>query len=330
MGQTRLQQVRNWLLGPRRQRVVPWSGLELVAAILASEVLIPGLVVALLTSSRLFDLLYGADFVALATQPGNPETHAVPRIRLSIWVSIVALPLQVLAILVVLRRGSDTLPYQLGLTSHRLWRNLVLGLLAGVVLAAVVNGLNLLVIWGYQQIYPVETDQHPYFQLKGHLAGIEWIVLLLSVIVAAPLREELTLRGLLQPWLAQRPWGGSLAAALALMFALLKREDQFRAGLGHANPGEVLQALQPALFVVLAALGLFLLQRWTYSPSVSAIYGTALFFAALHSSVWPTPVSLFVLGLGLGWLAWRTQSLVAPITVHALFNAVGCLEFLPR
>ena len=42
----------------------------------------------------------------------------------------------------------------------------------------------------------------------------------------------------------------------------------------------------------------------------SAIYGTSLLFAAMHSGVWPSPIALFVLGLGLGWLAYRTRSLV--------------------
>jgi membrane protease YdiL (CAAX protease family) len=58
---------------------------------------------------------------------------------------------------------------------------------------------------------------------------------------------------------------------------------------------------------------------------LAAIYGSAMLFAVFHSSVWPTPIPLFVLGLGLGWLAYRTQSLVGPITVHVLFNSVACL-----
>jgi membrane protease YdiL (CAAX protease family) len=56
-----------------------------------------------------------------------------------------------------------------------------------------------------------------------------------------------------------------------------------------------------------------------------AIYGSAVLFASFHASVWPSPIPLFVLGLGLGWLAYRTQSLVAPIVAHALFNAVACI-----
>jgi membrane protease YdiL (CAAX protease family) len=58
---------------------------------------------------------------------------------------------------------------------------------------------------------------------------------------------------------------------------------------------------------------------------LAAIYGSAMLFAVFHSSVWPTPIPLFVLGLGLGWLAFRTQSLVSSITVHVLFNTVACL-----
>jgi membrane protease YdiL (CAAX protease family) len=57
----------------------------------------------------------------------------------------------------------------------------------------------------------------------------------------------------------------------------------------------------------------------------AAIYGGALLFAVCHAPVWPTPIPLFVLGLGLGWLAQRTQSLVSSLTVHSLFNAVACL-----
>jgi membrane protease YdiL (CAAX protease family) len=57
-----------------------------------------------------------------------------------------------------------------------------------------------------------------------------------------------------------------------------------------------------------------------------AFYGNGLLFAALHSSVWPTPIPLFLLGFGLACLAHRTQSLVGPLVAHALFNGVACLD----
>jgi membrane protease YdiL (CAAX protease family) len=63
---------------------------------------------------------------------------------------------------------------------------------------------------------------------------------------------------------------------------------------------------------------------WRRLNGSLAIYGSAMLFAASHN-VWPTPVPLLLLGLGLGWLASRTQSLVGPIVCHALFNGVACL-----
>lgn len=54
-----------------------------------------------------------------------------------------------------------------------------------------------------------------------------------------------------------------------------------------------------------------------------AIYGSAMLFAVAHG--WPQSIPLFLLGLGLGWLAYRTQSLIGCMICHALFNAVACL-----
>jgi membrane protease YdiL (CAAX protease family) len=58
-----------------------------------------------------------------------------------------------------------------------------------------------------------------------------------------------------------------------------------------------------------------------------AIFGSAMLFAACHP-VWPTPIPLFPLGLGLGYLAYRTQSLVPGIVMHCLFNTVACIELV--
>ncbi|HMF13472.1 MAG TPA: CPBP family intramembrane glutamic endopeptidase, partial [Gemmataceae bacterium] len=59
-----------------------------------------------------------------------------------------------------------------------------------------------------------------------------------------------------------------------------------------------------------------------------AIYATSALFAAAHSFAWPTPISLFVLALGLGYLVYRTQSIVGSITLHALFNGLSCVVLL--
>jgi len=53
-----------------------------------------------------------------------------------------------------------------------------------------------------------------------------------------------------------------------------------------------------------------------------AIVTNALFFASMHGQVWPSPIPLFVLAVGLAWLRYRTNSLVGPVVVHGLFNAL--------
>jgi hypothetical protein len=51
----------------------------------------------------------------------------------------------------------------------------------------------------------------------------------------------------------------------------------------------------------------------------------SLLFAAMHGSVWPSPVPLFFLSLGLGVLYQRTGGLVAPVALHATFNGLATL-----
>ncbi len=64
-------------------------------------------------------------------------------------------------------------------------------------------------------------------------------------------------------------------------------------------------------------------QDWTRQNAWLAVYGSAMLFAVGHTGMWPAPIPLIVLALVLGWLALRTQSLIAPITLHALFNLVS-------
>jgi membrane protease YdiL (CAAX protease family) len=53
-----------------------------------------------------------------------------------------------------------------------------------------------------------------------------------------------------------------------------------------------------------------------------AWFGVSFLFALIHMNA-PTLLPLFVFALGLTWLYDRTDNLLAPITAHALFNAVN-------
>jgi membrane protease YdiL (CAAX protease family) len=85
----------------------------------------------------------------------------------------------------------------------------------------------------------------------------------------------------------------------------------------------------PVVFVLLMVPGYFvfpwLVRRWLPDAAAArAVYAGALLFGAIHGA-WPSGVPLFVLGLGLGFLAVRTRSLVGPIVLHGLFNGVACV-----
>jgi membrane protease YdiL (CAAX protease family) len=63
-------------------------------------------------------------------------------------------------------------------------------------------------------------------------------------------------------------------------------------------------------------------REWAWANAGLPIYGSAMLWALEHG--WPQSIPLFLLGLGLGWLAYRTQSLIGPMVCHSLFNMVAC------
>jgi membrane protease YdiL (CAAX protease family) len=86
----------------------------------------------------------------------------------------------------------------------------------------------------------------------------------------------------------------------------------------------------PVIFAGVLTLGLavvwFTVRRG--KRHVRGVYASAALFALVHSAIWPSPIPLFVLGLGLGWLAVRTRGFLAPAIVHGLFNAVSAVFVL--
>jgi len=306
---------RRWLWPPQRRRAVPWQGTDVLLAI-AVHIFFPLMVLAVLINSGFFPWLYGTP--APPTTPKTLTEHLTEQQKL--WVPALALFLQVPAVLVFFRLTRNVRPYQLGLTTHRLAANVVAGYVAWLVCSLLAYGVLYLVQLFYLLLLRrLPEEQHPLTKLalEGHLMPAEWVLFLFDVVVAAPVWEELLFRGVLQPWFGQRSWGGEAAAAGAVAAALCF-------GASEVGPW-------PAVFVVLAAAAYPLVarlgRRWLPPREAArAIYGTALLFAAFHSFAWPTPIPLFVLGLGLGWLAYRTQSLIGPMVLHGLFNNVACVE----
>jgi len=149
----------------------------------------------------------------------------------------------------------------------------------------------------------VDVQEHPLAKEMPHP-----VILVVQACLYAPLVEELIFRGLylrglrmIDPWLSRVVLAASVGVAV-----------------GYGG-------VAPAVFAGLVALVWLDLRNRSIDRGV---YGAAALFAAVHSGVWPTPIPLFALGLGLGWVAVRTNGILAPFLVHALFNTVSVLFVL--
>jgi membrane protease YdiL (CAAX protease family) len=73
----------------------------------------------------------------------------------------------------------------------------------------------------------------------------------------------------------------------------------------------------------------FLYRGWARSDRSTwpAIIVISLLWAALHVQYdWTGGVQIFVIGLFLGWMRWRSGSTVLTFVLHALFNLEGTME----
>jgi membrane protease YdiL (CAAX protease family) len=349
-----------WPLPPQRRRAVPWSGLEVCLAILI-VLFLPVYLGELLLRSGFLDRLYDLDFTNALELPKGDPLRRFALSRFNLWAEALAFPFRVGAIVFIFLALSGTRPYQLGLTTHRGAANALVGLKAWVVVTPLVFLVNIGVNLFYRLLVDQQPDEHPITRLvEGQPLPVDWVLLVYLTLAAAPVLEEFIFRGILQPWFARRAWGGDAALAAALVMALLSRGGGLIDAVTANEPLIFFHELGPALFVLALVPGYFLVDRFAArfparrgSPKIEippapdsfwqryrarlrapqenspratarALYGTAALFAAVHSSVWPSPIPLFVLALALGWLAYRTQSLVAPIVLHALFNSITC------
>lgn len=242
---------------------------------------------------------------------------------------VVVLPLQCAALVAGLRAFGVPF-YQVRFGSLR--RALSYGVPACVAVATATYLVNFVAILVYSWLSGRPPMEHPILEaltVRDDLAFLA--VMLAESCFAAPLREELFFRGVVQPWLAKHESGWAVGIASAALAAVAF------GGQHGAVPGLAFAvALVPPAVALdrWAATGLTGLvpirQANARRRAVGAIIGTAALFATFHAAVWPSPVALFVFGLGVGWLAFRTQSLGPPLVVHVLFNAMATVSILLR
>jgi membrane protease YdiL (CAAX protease family) len=293
------------LFPPQRLRAVPWTGQDVAILLFLSVVFWPASVKWVLDQLGFFGWMYAG------AAPHDDQK--------SIWIGLFAVPTNIAAVLLWMRMASGVRFYQLGLTYRHGLRSALLAILAWLVTTPFVYLLGVFVDFVSKQLLHQSPDEHPLFKLaKNRPTPAELVAIILAAVVAAPVWEELLFRGILQRWFRVTPWGSDVAVAGAVAVAFLLQ--------GSKGPWPVLfvLAMIPAYVVVSRVRS----RALPCGDAARAIFASALLFAVFHSPVWPTPVPLFALGLILGFLAYRTQSLVAPILLHALFNAVPTIQIL--
>lgn len=318
------------LLPLRRGWRVSWTGPDALAVFLIFH----------LTQLAVYLILAQ---VEIFQKPPAGARQAIPG-EDQLWTALLSLPLQVGLVLAALWLARGVRPARLGLTGRRWGPNFLAGFLLWLVVTPPLNVLYFSLL----QLIPA-----PASFLKDLDLGVYGWLLLLSVCFAAPLAEELVFRGVLLPWSLNVPLDRQLVigvgAALMAWAAGFKRNGDFDAA--------------PVIFVVALLPGFLLLpylvlRKRSEAPALDeqdagrktglvgwslrlvetaqrpearpllAIYGNGLLFGAVHSSMWPAPIPLMLLGVALAWLSYRTRSLVGPILVHALFNGVTFLTLL--
>ena len=203
---------------------------------------------------------------------------------------------------------------------------IALGLIGWVILTPLVLACYSVVLLIFTALH-WQPDEHPLTQM-GTGIPFEQVLFLLQACVAAPLVEELIFRGLLLPWTIgarERNAGGPPASplvppvsrpALVMAFGVVYAAMSAKVG--------------PVVFAGILAGGLAVI--WVTvrhgKRHLRGVYAVAALFAVVHSDIWPSPIPLFLLGLGLGWLAVRTRGVFVPALVHGLFNAVSAVFVL--
>lgn len=325
---------RRPLLPPQRWRAVTWTGWHCGAACLAF-IAVPELVAATIDPPTIQNWFLD-----------QPVDDRSARRLAHLTAGLIALPFVVVTWWWLIGTLGGAQREQLGRTVPRWGQETMLGVVGWLAVGPAVYLVNLVTLLVYGALFGSQPRDHPLLELlrqQGTVHAVSLLILIESV-VAAPIREELLFRGILQPWLCRHPNGGVLGFGWALVAGVLFRAPAVTgSGIARfvalAAPAVLVGVVAPVAWRLADLVG-----RPTPPPqlrwlaplgdperrrqAVLGLFGSAALFANVHSAVWPTPIPLFALGLGLGWLALRTQRVLAPMVAHALFNAVACLDML--
>jgi hypothetical protein len=300
---------------------VPWSGFEVIVAFFVVSFVLPVVALELLTQSGFYQAVYGADFPMPKVQDVPPERLKEAATLRQLWAGVFALPVALGLLWGAARALYPARTFSLvgsGSTAAKVW----LAVVAWIALAPTVLIFHALVNEIAQQL-DVTPDTHSLAKLGGR-PPLDQVLFAFEACGAAPVREELFFRCILLAWCVGRiriPGAGVAPVTGARPVFVMGAAVLFAALEKHSGP---------VIFAGVLVVGFCAVWRFvrTGARRARAVYATATFFAMVHSAVWPSPIPLFVLGLGLGWLAVRTNGILVPVIVHGLFNAISVVFVL--
>jgi membrane protease YdiL (CAAX protease family) len=239
--------------------------------------------------------------------------------RSSMLYGIIIFPFILLVLFNIFPKLCNARFYQMGLHMNRLRENITLGSLVWLIatpLCIVLMQIVALHFW--ETLWGRQSSHHLANLLEQDMRLNTWLLVGFVACVVAPLCEELLVRGIIQPYLVRYPVISDVIIIVSIVTA-------FTILMTPGTGPDRGMGMGPLLFVATIAPGYYLFEKWLEpwikEPGAArGVYASSLIFAVMHVPNWPHPIPLFILGLALGLLAYRTRSLVGSITVHALFN----------
>lgn len=207
-------------------------------------------------------------------------------------------------------------------------------LLLAMVISGIVSGIIWVSIEGYK---PKSSTLSALFNLLAYLASF-WFVIRYALKRSQKQNgRKITIEfNQIQPWLPPLIILAALALVLPLsimsqLIPMPKSVEKFFENLFNTN-------LISIIFIVIAApileevlcRGIILKGLLkNYSPTI-AVPVSALFFAIIHMNPWQA-IPAFASGLFLGWIYYKTNSVIPCMIIHATNNtAAALLLFLPK